>query len=47
MAAAKRLYERMGFERLPLHDFRPGEHYAGVADASEAAWGEAHMLHFS
>lgn len=47
MASAKRLYERLGFERAPLHDFRPEEHYGGVVDASEASWGEAYMLHFS
>jgi len=46
MATAKRLYERLGFERAPQHDFVPGAHYAGSADPSEEAWGEAYLLHF-
>lgn len=46
MASAKRLYERLGFERAPEHDFRPGAHYAGTADPTERAWGEAYLLHF-
>lgn len=30
MVAARRIYQRLGFERAPEHDFNPAAHYAGA-----------------
>ncbi len=43
MAAARRLYERLGFVRAPSHDFDPLAHYGGAA-GGEPPWGLAYVL---
>ena len=45
MAAARRIYERLGFERAPEHDFDPAAHYGGV-DGDGHPWGLAYVLRF-
>lgn len=44
MLAARRLYERLGFQRAPRHDFDPDAHYGAGARAQEPAWGLAYLL---
>ncbi|HEX2038501.1 MAG TPA: GNAT family N-acetyltransferase [Acidimicrobiales bacterium] len=46
MLAARCIYERLGFERAPEHDFHPAVHYGGRADADDVPWGLAYVLHF-
>ena len=43
MAAARSLYERLGFVRAPEHDFDPQLHYGGDATSAEP-WGLAYVL---
>lgn len=45
MAAARRIYERLGFERAPEHDFDPAAHYGGI-DGDGHPWGLAYVLRF-
>ncbi len=47
MLAARRLYERLGFERAPEHDFHPATHYGAGADPDEEPWGLAYLLRFA
>lgn len=44
MVAARRLYEQLGFERAPEHDFDPAVHYGGGARGAEPPWGLAYLL---
>lgn len=44
MAAARRLYEGQGFERVPELDFDPGRHYGDGTPADEPPWGLAYVL---
>lgn len=44
MIAARRLYERLGFQRAPRHDFDPRAHYGAGSRAGEAPWGLAYLL---
>lgn len=44
MAVARRLYERLGFQRAPEHDFDPDAHYGAGARTQEPAWGLAYLL---
>lgn len=43
MAAARRIYEDLGFVRAPAHDFDPLAHYGGGA-GGDSAWGLAYVL---
>lgn len=45
MAAARRIYEGLGFVRDPAHDFNPLAHYGGAA-GGDSAWGLAYVLRF-
>lgn len=42
MAAARRIYERLGFVREPRHDFDPLVHYGGAA-VGGTTWGLAYV----
>lgn len=42
MAAARRIYERLGFVREPRHDFDPVVHYGGAA-VGGTTWGLAYV----
>ena len=44
MAAARGLYERLGFRRVPEHDFEPAAHYAGPATGDGERWGLAYLM---
>lgn len=44
MRAARHLYETLGFERAPEHDFDPSAHYGQGARPGEAPWGLAYLL---
>lgn len=44
MHAARRVYEQLGFERAPAHDFDPGAHYGRGAQGDEPPWGLAYVL---
>lgn len=44
MAPARRIYERLGFQRAPEHDFDPGAHYGGGTRTQQAPWGLAYLL---
>lgn len=44
MVAARRLYERLGFQRAPRHDFDPGAHYGAGSLPGEPPWGLAYLL---
>lgn len=46
MAVARRMYERLGFERTPEHDFHPRAHYGDGTDADDPPWGLAYVLRF-
>lgn len=45
MHAARRVYEALGFERAPEHDFDPDAHYGRGRTTEEPAWGLAYLLH--
>jgi ribosomal protein S18 acetylase RimI-like enzyme len=44
MAAARHLYERLGFVRVPEHDFDPDLYYGGARGRDEPPWGLAYVL---
>lgn len=47
MAAARHLYEGLGFTRTPVYDFDPAAHYGeGGAQPDEPLWGLAYLLSF-
>jgi ribosomal protein S18 acetylase RimI-like enzyme len=43
MDAARRLYERLGFRRVPQHDFDPDLYYGGRRRDDDAPWGLAYL----
>ncbi len=46
MVAARRIYERLGFERTPEHDFHADAHYGVSARLDDPPWGLAYVLRF-
>lgn len=44
MEAARALYQRMGFQRRPQHDFDPDAHYGSAPTAAGEPWGHAYVL---
>jgi ribosomal protein S18 acetylase RimI-like enzyme len=44
MHAARRVYEQLGFERAPEHDFDPDAHYGRAQHRAEPPWGLAYVL---
>jgi GNAT superfamily N-acetyltransferase len=44
MHAARRVYEQLGFERAPEHDFDPDAHYGRGSRTAEPPWGLAYLL---
>jgi ribosomal protein S18 acetylase RimI-like enzyme len=44
MHAARRVYEQLGFERAPEHDFDPDAHYGRAQRRAEPPWGLAYVL---